>query len=416
MKLTFPASVRAALAVPLAAYAAGSLAAIAGAAVGHCFVPLARVHPAASRDDFASGFAAWDGRWYARIVDEGYAYDPRRESSVAFFPTYPLLAALVRRATRMPTVWALLAVSHGSLLAALVLLAAYARGRFADRRHPLGSIACLAMGMFPTTFYFRMAYSESTFLALAILAMLGMQRRWPAIWIALMIGAATATRAVGVALLVPFAMYLWELAKGEQFTSALWRWPVSMARLVLLVGLSCWGILAYMAYLEWRFDEPFAFVQAQSHWHQTVVHHDYLLGRAARLLTFSPARDVYDSGSRCYWALYPPKHAALSMLFANPIYFGLSATLVLWGAKKRWLNAREAAFSLALLLIPYVLKGDDTCMASQARFASVVFPVYLVMGRLLSSLPAAATVLLAAGSAALVSVYSALFVSWYWFW
>ncbi|MGI8777095.1 MAG: mannosyltransferase family protein [Acidimicrobiales bacterium] len=32
----------------------------------------------------------WDSEWYLQIANHGYSYKPGRQSSVAFFPLYPL--------------------------------------------------------------------------------------------------------------------------------------------------------------------------------------------------------------------------------------------------------------------------------------------------------------------------------------
>ena len=47
----------------------------------------------------------------------------------------------------------------------------------------------------------------------------------------------------------------------------------------------------------------------------------------------------------------------------------------------------EIVLSAALLAIPYVTRAYEMCMASHARFAVVVFPAYIVLCRLLGSLP-----------------------------
>lgn len=44
--------------------------------------------------DLLDGVTHWDGRWYLRIAEEGYYYDPGTASSVAFFPAYPLAGRL----------------------------------------------------------------------------------------------------------------------------------------------------------------------------------------------------------------------------------------------------------------------------------------------------------------------------------
>ena len=43
------------------------------------------------------GLLAWDGDWYLRIADRGYAALP--EESLRFFPLYPMLGRALRRSS-----------------------------------------------------------------------------------------------------------------------------------------------------------------------------------------------------------------------------------------------------------------------------------------------------------------------------
>jgi len=62
--------------------------------------------------------------------------------------------------------------------------------------------------------------------------------------------------------------------------------------------------------------------------------------------------------------------------------------------------------------IPYVTHSYQTLMWSEARFASVVFPAYLVAGDLASRMPIwLATGLIGIGTFFL-GAYAALFASW----
>ena len=78
----------------------------------------------------------------------------------------------------------------------------------------------LALGLFPPTLFMRMAYSESLFLFLTVLAMYGMERNWRLWGIAAVVGLATATRFTGVALLLPLAMHVWP---GSAQRGTRWR-------------------------------------------------------------------------------------------------------------------------------------------------------------------------------------------------
>lgn len=117
-----------------------------------------------------------------------------------------------------------------------------------------------------------------------------------------------------------------------------------------------------------------------------------------------------------YWGHVPPEGNLLfNLKAANPVYFLVAAALVCLGAYKRWLNNRELLLAAGLLLIPYCLQGARVSMAGHARYSAVVFPVYIVLGHLLHRAPPALAGALLAVSGLFLAIYSAMFVSWYWF-
>ncbi|MGB4859740.1 MAG: hypothetical protein WBP11_10480, partial [Dokdonella sp.] len=141
-------------------------------------------------------------------------------SSVAFFPSYPAMATAVRRVTGCRTEWALLFVSHTALLGCFVLLAMYIGERFPKESVDLPEYSLVALALFPTTFWMRMCYTESLFLFVVLLAMFGMLRGWKPLWVALVIGFATATRSSGVALVPVFWWWLWQDRDAISFRRA----------------------------------------------------------------------------------------------------------------------------------------------------------------------------------------------------
>ena len=227
-----------------------------------------------SADPFLLATTHWDGRHYLEIVREGYSYDLQRRSNVAFFPLYPVLVAGVHRAAGLGVEWAGLLVAHVLLLAAFVLLAAYVQRRYFRDSPQSAAWAVLAFGLFPTTFFLRMSYSESTFLLLAVLAMFGIQRRWRPIVVAGIVGLATATRPVGVALLAPLWLYVWGRSESREAVSEpsgphpqpLSRWRERgvlkrLGRITCLTPLALWGLLGYMVFQYAEFGEPLAFAK-----------------------------------------------------------------------------------------------------------------------------------------------------------
>jgi hypothetical protein len=320
----------------------------------------------------------------------------------------------------MRTEWALLLASHGALVGTFCLLGVYVqrRDRAADER--LQSWTLLAFGLFPTTFFFRMAYTESLFMMLLLIALLGMERGWRPLLLAFVIGLATASRSVGVALVPVFALFLWQRMRADQHSHVsgksglpFRRWLAWAAHLGVLLPVCCWGLLAYMAFLWLAFDEPLAFVQTQAHWNERVV---TLGDRVVGVFTCEPFRSVYDPTSACYWGRVPPRDNPLfNLKAANPVFLLATVGLIGFGTWKRWLNAREVVLAAGLLGMAYWFQASRAGMTSQARYASVVFPAYLVLGQLLHRAPAPLSAALLALSAVWLGIYTMMFVSWYWF-
>src|SRR5262249_55237622 len=110
-----------------------------------------------------------------------------------------------------------------------------------------------AMALFPVTFWWRMGYTESMFVCTAVLAMLGVARRWPVWVVALVIGLCSAVRPVGVALFLPLAWRIWK--DGGKLVPSF----KTLATLGWSGVLSCWGLLGFMLHLYLKFGEPLAF-------------------------------------------------------------------------------------------------------------------------------------------------------------
>lgn len=347
-------------------------------------------------------FTNWDGASYVRIATEGYSYSPGGRSLVAFFPAYPLVGSQLSHVLHLGSAESLLLISNVSVFVAAWLFVVYLReGGRAESPRTL-RVSCLAFLLFPTSVFWRMSYTEALFVASVLLAFVAMQRNWPSPFTALVVGFATAVRPVGVALVLPFVIHL-----SRQLTG----WKARLGHGAYLIPLALWGLLEYMIYLRLEFGDAFAFAKSQRHWWSRPPNSwsEYLTAHA----TLEPLWSVYVHGSLAHWRRGPSENPLLSLEFANPLYFAFAGGLVTLGAAKKWLTTEELALSGGLLLIPYVLHGYQTCFIAQGRYASVVFPVYIVLGRLLTAVawPVRAAALACCG--ALLFVYAALFASFY---
>jgi hypothetical protein len=321
---------------------------------------------------FLERFLRFDGLHYQRICVEGYSYNPNDRSDVAFFPAYPLAARAVMQLTGCASDVALIAVANGALALAFVLLAAYVRHRNSTAPPELRHLTLLAFGIFPTTFFFRMAYSEGLFLALTLASMIAIERRANLVLIAVLVGLTTASRPVGIALLPVFALYLWRRSTCSR--------NFALTGL-LFIPLSCWGLLAFILYQWYVFDEPLAFIKTQAYWSR--VPPVALIDRAACLITLKPIWGTFDPGSPYFWARAEiHKNALFSLYLANAILFLFATALVAIGSFKNYLTTYEAILAIGLLLIPYVSKGYENGLASGGRFVAAIIPLYLVLAQL----------------------------------
>mgnify|MGYP001136616349 CR=1 FL=1 len=348
----------------------------------------------------AGAYSNWDGAWYTRIAQDGYTYDPSRMSSVAFFPAYPLLGRALAWATSLPQELALAVLSQLLLWATLALLMAYVRGRHPGEEH-LPAYTAVALALFPLSFFFRAAYTESLFVFLAVLTLYGLERRWPVLVVAVVVGLATATRATGIALVPPLVLGVWRTypSTGTRIRTLAWAVP-----------LSCWGLAGYVVYQGAAFGEPLAFAQTQKHWRFRPS--STLAENLGAVATLEPLWSVYDPVSPAYWGRHDKELSpAFSLQFANPLYLVGAVALIACGVWRRWLSPAEILLAVGLIGIPYLTRSYYTCMASQARFATAVFPIYIVLGRLLVRVPPPMGALCLAGSGFLLGVYSALFAA-----
>lgn len=356
------------------------------------------------RADLIAAFANWDGQWYIRIARDGYFYDPKAMSSVAFFPAFPLAGRCVAWVTGLDYDLALTLVANLSFFLALGLFGDYLRRR---PESASGSVlyAPLVLALFPVGFFFRMAYSDSLFLLLAILVLYGLVRQWPILFVAALVGLATAARPVGVALIPPLVLAGW-----RRYGSSSRR----LAVLALVAPLCIWGLAAYMIFQNARFGDPLAFVKTQDHWRfrERASREEQLLAA----MTLETLWTVYEESSSAYWRRHDRELGpAFSLQFANPLYFTAMALLVGYGAWRRWLSTEEVLYAAGVLLIPYLSHGHDACMNSHARYALAAFPAYLVLGRLLTLLPPTYAAMILALFGFLLGAYAALFGGWFLF-
>ncbi len=208
----------------------------------------------------------WDGAWYQQIVEQGYFTDGNLYEShnVVYAPLYPMLCAGMKRVLSIPTFYAMLIVSAGCTLGAMLFLY-----RLLARMFPESvakwSLLFLAFGPFSVFLY--SGYSEPLFLFLAVLFFSAlMDERW--VTAGLIAGIASASRPYGpiMALTLAFAAARsYYLANGWKLKLRSWQLQGAAIGLPLCFT----GTAAFSLYLNHRFGDPLLFIHNGISWTDT---------------------------------------------------------------------------------------------------------------------------------------------------
>ena len=189
-------------------------------------------------------FAQWDARWFVQISERGYAEVPQ---AAAFFPLYPALVHGLEWVTGSTLVAGTL-ISLASAAVAAAVLAELARKLLGDRA---ARDAVLYLALYPVAFVFTAVYSDALFLALAAASFLAAERG-RRVLAGVLVGLATGTRIIGLALVPALALLLWRGRGGLLRLAPLLLAPAA-------VGL-------YALYLDRELGDADAFATAQTDW------------------------------------------------------------------------------------------------------------------------------------------------------
>lgn len=223
---------------------------IVAATLGSLLFPPTNWMPADVPDvAFIEALVRWDAGWYGEIAQNGYWLTPGKQSPVAFFPLYPMIIRAI--AWLGVNRWvAGIAVSFCCAMAALSLFHRWARHVMPE--HAGSAFWLLALYPFAEYLY-GVVYSDALFLLCAVGAFLALERDKPVL--SAVLGAlACACRPVAPAVVVGL------LARSiERRRKA----GLALRFVDFVPALAGLGLVAFMAYLEVRFDDPLAFAHVQ---------------------------------------------------------------------------------------------------------------------------------------------------------
>ena len=164
------------------------------------------VFPAFTGHRWVEGWAQWDSGWYYRIAEDGYSYVEGQQSTVVFFPAYPMLMRATGAAVGSAYLGGIL-VTVAAGVASAALFFTWVRDRLSP---PAAKAALLLFVLYPYAFFlFGAVYADALFILAVIGAFVLLERGHP--WLAGLVGAvATAGRPMGAVLVVGLAVRAWD--------------------------------------------------------------------------------------------------------------------------------------------------------------------------------------------------------------
>ena len=354
--------------------------------LAHVLFPAARPRPFPMPFEaakFAETFAAWDSGWYFDIAQRGYYWSASGQSSIAFFPLYPMLM----RALAWPfgggdrAIWiAGIALSYACLFLGLAVLHRLTAKTFGDRETARRTLLYIAV--FPFAYFFTQVYTESLFLLTSVSAVAAaVASRWG--WAGLFGALAALTRPNGILIALPLGLLA---LAGRPRLAELMRRAAALA----LVPL---GFGAFCAYAFRLTGDPLAWLHAQAQWGYTVGNRPW--GELMRLLDGLERQGLYGYFFSDPLAPYYFLHGMVALAFVALTPSVFTRVGVALGA--------YVAVSLYLPLSGNALEGIG-------RYAATLFPVFMLLGTITSRRVHEAILI---GSALVLSLLTSLFAGFY---
>lgn len=329
------------------------------------------------------GWQRWDAEWYRSIVRDGYIYYPRVQSSVAFWPSYPVV---VKAFTWLfPSVY--ITGSMVTLACGAITMLVFNRWARVFVAPTVALMAVALLCVYPYSYYlYGAVYADALFVAATIGAFLLVERD-RMFWAGVVGIVASAGRPAGMVVAVALVLRVLEkrnTADGPVPFLARFD-PRAARRSDLPILLSFAGVGAWCAYLWVRYGDPFLFVTIEKAWSQGAGPETWL--------KFQLIKDLQH-------------HATWPSTIGNCVQAVLvTGSLLLVPLVKRRFGWAYALYVLGVVALPLV--GTKDFMGG-GRYLLGAFPCFVVVAELLVRRRRLGLVVLGASFTALI-VLAALF-------
>lgn len=286
----------------------------------------------------------WDSFWYTSISRHGYSFSEEKNSSIAFFPLYPMIIKAAYSVSRIHED----RISFGLniIFSYLAVLYLYRLVKI-DYSEKTSVTAASVFLFFPPAYFFLSGYPDVLFALMAILSLyFAREKKWGKAGIA----------AGLLAITKPYGLFMLPVLGVEYLWSNNWDIKIFLKKsnwLPLLLPLASFGGFVLFNYL--KFGTSIAFLEAQQTWGRS------LANPLAALI--SEAKHYLFSGHILNGSNFPYLIYLASFIF-SAVAFTLS-----------WRKVRKSYLLFpALLLLSALLTGTLT---SWGRYMLLGFPILI---------------------------------------
>ena len=292
----------------------------------------------------------YDAEFYTDIADNGYKWngDRMQKQNVGFFPLLPIVMRLIAVGGVPSDIGA--TVLNNLLLLATLMALGHLRGMSLSRREL--NLLYFLLCFHPSSFYFSIPYTETLFLALAVMIFLTAERGRIATCVILCFLAGL-VRSNGW--LCAAALVLASFCDAAR-CGVRWR-EFRLPLLAAAAGAA--GTLSFLLYCHFQLGDFLATVHAQRAWgHQSLRYHQAIV---------SSITGIVHTGGLMYWRILLD---ALWLVAALPIALGA------------WTSGRFsrpiAIFGILATAFPLIMLGGDE-VRSTIRYQMVIFPTLAML-------------------------------------
>jgi len=307
-------------------------------------------------DSIAGRFARWDSGYYLYIAQYGYRSDGAER---AFFPLYPMVVRFVSNLSGLSLLWSGLLVSITCFVCACIVLYKWV---LIDYQQEVAIWSVIWLCCFPMAFFLIAFYAEALFLMLCIFS-----AYYQFLVCGVTIALAGATRSTAFLLAVLFFVEFWQQRNFKK---------IQLAKTALGALIAPLGALAYSVFLSITSGNINVFgiytANQSAEWKRTIVW---------PWLTFYDgiSAAVFGKGINSDWF-------SRAIAWQDLAYASLGMVCAVYSLFRLRLSA--ALFFLSSMIFLYANHGPyGYAFWSMPRYVASLFPIYLILALVTTTLP-----------------------------